>query len=102
MSGGSYGYLCDTWELEQLTRRQGSLEAMAARLAGLGYAKDAAAETLELLLALRQFEINAMVRIDRLKGVWKAVEWWDSNDYSEDQVREALEEYRAHQLGGAQ
>lgn len=94
MSGGSFNYLCHTWDLADINEKRGDLEAMASELAGLGYAQDAARETEELLVMLRQWEVRATVRIERLREVWKAVEWWRSCDYSEDQVREALAEYR--------
>lgn len=94
MSGGSYNYLCYTECIEDLAKASGHLKRMRDRLAGLGYARDAALETEDLLVILRQAEIRACVRIERLRDVWKAVEWWDSCDYSEDQVKEALEEYR--------
>lgn len=94
MSGGSYNYLCEVQDLEDLRSRRYDLEEMASRLAGLGYAQDAARETEELLLLLRQWEVRATARIVRLADVWKAVEWWDSCDSGEDNVREALTKYR--------
>lgn len=94
MSGGSYNYLCGAQDLEDLRARRFDLEEMASRLAGLGYAQDAARETEELLLLLRQWETRAAVRMSRLSDVWRAVEWWDSNDSSESRVHEALAKYR--------
>ena len=94
MSGGSFNYLCHTWDLNGLIDKCGDLEAMASELSGLGYAQDAARETEELVVMLRQWEVRATVRIERLREVWKAVEWWRSCDYGEDRVREALAEYR--------
>lgn len=94
MSGGSYNYLCHAFDLDDLLSRRGSLREMADRLAGLGYAEDAAKETEELLVLLNQWCVRAEVRRSRLAGVWKAVEWWDSCDWGEDQVREALARYR--------
>jgi hypothetical protein len=93
MSGGSYHYLChkDGHEIVDIPV---SLSAMAERLAGLGYAEDAARETEELLLILRQCEVRIQARIDRLRAVWRAVEWWDSCDSGEDGVKAALEAYR--------
>jgi Holliday junction resolvasome RuvABC DNA-binding subunit len=73
MSGGSYNYLCHSWDLDDLDKHESDLEDMADRLAALGYAQDAARETQALL------------------------EWWDSNDWSEDQVKEALAKYRGDQ-----
>jgi hypothetical protein len=98
MSGGSYNYLCDVLDLDRLLRHEHDLQAMAARLAGLGWAKDAARETEELLVMLRQWQVRADVRVERLREVWKAVEWWDSCDWSEDQVREALAKYRSEEV----
>jgi hypothetical protein len=94
VSGGSFNYLCHTWDLDDLVGKQMDLEAMAQALAALGYAKDAARETEELLVLLRQWEVQATVRVERLREVWKAMEWWQSCDYSEDTFKEALAEYR--------
>jgi hypothetical protein len=94
VSGGSYNYLCWTDDLPELLDRAGNLDEMSKRLAGLGYAADAARETEELLLLLRQFHNRAMARVERLSGVWKAVEWWDSGDWGEGRLREALAKYR--------
>lgn len=94
MSGGSYNYLCAIQDLEDLQARQHDLANMAERLAGLGYAQDAARETEELLLLFRQWQTRADIRLRRLTDVWKAVEWWDSNDSSETRVHEALAKYR--------
>lgn len=94
MSGGSYNYLCTVQDLEDLQAHRYGLEEMASRLAGLGYAQDAARETEELLLLLRQWEVRATARLERLTEVWRAVEWWDSNDWGEERVSEALAKYR--------
>ncbi|MFE9777712.1 hypothetical protein ACFYPA_06095 [Streptomyces sp. NPDC005775] len=94
MSGGSYNYLYTAQDLEDLQARRHDLEEMAQRLAGLGYAQDAARETEELLLLFRQWETRAAVRTRRLSDVWQAVEWWDSNDSSESSIHEALAKYR--------
>ncbi|MFF8299576.1 hypothetical protein ACF07M_30010 [Streptomyces globisporus] len=94
MSGGSYNYLYAAADLEDINGKRHTLREMADRLAELGYAQDAAAETEELLVMLQQWEIRAQVRSKRLAGVWKAIEWWDSCDSSEDDVKEALTKYR--------
>lgn len=94
MSGGSYNYLCYASDLEDLVGKQQDLQEMVDRLAGLGYAQDAASESLELLLMLRQLQVHIEARMRRLKDVWKAIEWWDSSDYGEDQVKAALAKYR--------
>ncbi|MER7623936.1 hypothetical protein [Streptomyces sp. NPDC126503] len=94
MSGGSYNYLCAALDLEDLLSKRHDLDEMAKRLAGLGYAQDAARETEELLLLLRLWETRAEARLRRLTDVWRAVEWSDSNDSSETRVHEALAKYR--------
>ncbi|WP_328439365.1 hypothetical protein OHA71_23795 [Streptomyces sp. NBC_00444] len=95
MSGGSYNYLYASVDLEDLQAHRYDLEAMAARLAGLGYAQDAARETEELLLLFRQWETRAEVRIGRLSDLWRVIERLDSHDGGEDAVKAALAKYRA-------
>ncbi|MFE4867721.1 hypothetical protein [Streptomyces sp. NPDC056682] len=84
MSGGSYDYLY--WQVPELGGHVGQLEAMAERLEALPYAAEAAAATRRILEAISD---------EKLADVWRAVEWWDSGDYGEDQVREAIDEHRA-------
>jgi hypothetical protein len=95
MSGGSYDYLYAAdykgITLDALPEEQ--MQRMAERLAGLGYADDAAAETLALLLYLRQVRVFVDVRWERLREVWKSVEWWDSADSGEESVKDALSKY---------
>ncbi|MDQ0791979.1 hypothetical protein [Streptomyces sp. B1I3] len=92
MSGGSYNYLyCHVSGLET---QRGDIEAMRDRLAGLeadripGAAR-AARLTRYVLIHLDLAEQKAQ----ELTDVWHAIEWWDSNDYGEDDVREALAEW---------
>jgi len=94
MSGGSYHYLCQLFWLEPL-RFASELEAMQQRLAGLHYGKRAAAATAEVLKMVREFEPACAAAQERLGGVWKAVEWWDSCDWSEDEVIAAVREFEA-------
>ena len=89
MSGGSYNYLC--YNTDELTSHRGSLKAMAERLAALGWAPEAAEATQRLIDDLDRVAAAA----EALKDVWHAVEWWDSCDYGEDQVREEIDRYRA-------
>jgi hypothetical protein len=98
MSGGSYNYLCGK-DQGSIIDYQDELEKMSNRLAGLGYAVDAAKETEELILIIRQFLNRAGARIDRLSAVWKAVEWWDSWDWGEEELKEALTRYREEKQG---
>lgn len=94
MSGGSYNYLCYAGA-EELMSKTSDMQEMADRLAGLGYAQDAANETQHLLLTVREYENRIQAMKERLEGVWKAVEWWDSCDSSEDSLKDALDKYRA-------
>jgi hypothetical protein len=93
MSGGSYNYLHNK-ELDDLVNISEELERMANRLAGLGYAEDAASESTELLLIIRQFRVRGRAILNRLGPVWKAVEWWDSYDWGEEDLKAALAKYR--------
>jgi hypothetical protein len=95
MSGGSFNYLCDRYDAAGLLDGMRDLEAMSDRLAELGYANDAASETRELLLNLRVMEMRCEVAIKRLRDVWRAVEWFDSCDWGEGSIGEALSTYRA-------
>jgi hypothetical protein len=94
MSGGSFNYLCRTWDLSDVLGKIGDLEAMSSALAALGYAQDAARETEELLVILRQWQVQTDVRLKRLTPMWKAMEWWQSCDWGEDDLKDALAEYR--------
>lgn len=94
MSGGSFNYLFSALDLGDVISQRYSLEEMAAELASLGYAADAARETEELLVLIRQWEVRTELRVSRLRDVWKAVEWWRSCDSSEAAVHEALAAYR--------
>lgn len=94
MSGGSYNYLCNSLDLDDLLRDQRDLERMAERLERLGWANDAAKETRHLIADINAAQVRAEVAIERLRDVWKAVEWWDSADSDEDGLRSALDRYR--------
>ena len=92
MSGGSYNYLCYDDDLSTLSENRGRLEEMTDRLDGLPYARVAAEQTRRLLMALDL--LDARIRHSKeLREVWQAVEWWDSCDYSESQVRDAIRKY---------
>lgn len=96
MSGGSYDYLCYK-EADDIINSTNELQQMADRLAGLGYADDAAKETQQLLLTIRQYKNRINSSIQRLQGVWHAIEWWDSCDSGEDGVKDALKNYRENE-----
>jgi hypothetical protein len=95
VSGGAYEYLC--WaadDFDQLMSKRHQLREMAERLTGLPYARDAAIETERLAAAIDRLEIQVQVRAEALADVWRAVEWWDSCDWTEDRVHQALAKYR--------
>lgn len=93
MSGGSYDYLC--WkDADSIGQMQSQLQNMADRLSKMGYADDAARETMETLLEIRQAHNRIQTRIDRLNLIWQSVEWCDSGDSGEDGIKNALALYR--------
>lgn len=93
MSGGSFNYLCHATPDEILVGKRQDLAEMVAALSVSG-AVDAAKETETIGLILNHFEARIQARMDRLSGVWKAMEWWRSGDWTEAQFKEALAEYR--------
>ena len=99
MSGGSFNYLCDARDLEDLMAKRHDLSDMVDALAHLGYAADAAQETASLLAQIRAANARAEASTERLRDVWKAVEWWKSGDRDEDAVKEALDKYRGEISG---
>lgn len=88
MSGGSYEYLYSAAENDTLESHREELERMRARLAELG-ATRAAWRTGEVIRLLDAAKADAR----QLEQVWHAVEWWDSCDWGEEQVREVLGNY---------
>ncbi|HEX7824721.1 MAG TPA: hypothetical protein VF477_07470 [Mycobacterium sp.] len=88
MSGGSYNYVC--WHSRGLDFHRGDIVAMAARLEGLGYASEVAADTRKVLELLDEAETVAK----RLEDVWHDVEWCDSGDCGEERVRKTIAEYQ--------
>ncbi len=93
MSGGSFNYLCykDGSELLDL---EDDIDSMYHALKATGYAEDAAQETLELLQTIRDVKSKLNKAALRLENVWHGMEWWGSNDYSEDNFKNSLIEYR--------
>lgn len=94
MSGGSFNYLCHACGVDELLNKRSDLSDMADELAALGYAKDAALETTALRARLNQIEVEIEVAMERLRPVWKAMEWWRSCDSGEEQFKAALAKYR--------
>ena len=94
MSGGSFNYLCfkDNEDLFDQTNLN-EMDNMASRLVELGF-EDAAKETLNLKYTIQQSLIRSQVMKERLEGVWKAVEWYDSSDSSLENVEQEIKKYR--------
>jgi len=92
MSGGSYNYLCYKEGIDIFERRE-ELKSMRDRLVELGYL-DAAKETESVLLVMDSFEVRLQARLERMRDVWQAVEWWDNGDSGRDDVENAIEKYR--------
>lgn len=94
MSGGAYDYLCFVEDAGDLANKREALDRMIVRLSGLAYAHPALVETERIAAALRR--LDAFLEASRpLMEVWNRVEWWDSGDIGEDQVRAAAAEYAA-------
>jgi hypothetical protein len=99
VSGGSYNYVCFKGGEELLSETHDrDLEDMTNRLAGLGYAADAAEETAALLAELRAARARVNAKTKRLSEIWHAVEWWDSGDTGEWLLKEELAKYRGEEV----
>jgi hypothetical protein len=85
MSGGAYNYLYSHVRQGGLGGYLEELGEMRARLEASGYEAPARA-TREVIRALNGAERMA----GALERVWHAVEWCDSGDYGEDEVRAAV------------
>jgi hypothetical protein len=98
MSGGSFNYLCHKDAAELLQGGTHDAAEMGDALAVLGYAPDAAEETHALIAEVRAAEARLNASLHRLRPVWKAMEWWQSCDWSENDFKRALAEYRGTEL----
>ncbi|SDZ82280.1 hypothetical protein SAMN05192529_102146 [Arachidicoccus rhizosphaerae] len=85
MSGGSYNYLCDQ---DVCYPGYGDIKDMIARLKQLGGEKPAK-DAKKAINMLRKAEDI----LGKLSPVFKSVEWYDSNDWGIDSVKEAISEY---------
>lgn len=92
MSGGSYDYLCYK-DNSDIANEVVNIERMAKRLDELGF-PDAAKETLEIIPTINSHKTEIENKVQRLKGVWKAVKWLDSNDSGIEYVNDEIKEYR--------
>ena len=80
-------------ELRELMACSSDIEEIAELLTDHG-ARDAAAETEEVLCIMRHAERRISVRVKRLEGVWDAAYRVDAGKEREGQLEEALANYR--------
>lgn len=85
MSGGSFDYLSETQSLAALLAERDNITGTAEALRERGHTL-AADETEALLIELDTIEAYVLRRVDRLRDVWKAVEFTVSGDWSEADV----------------
>ena len=95
MSGGSYDYLCFK-DFPEICEKPHDINDMRDRLTQLGYL-DVAKETESVNLIIDSFRVRIEARLKRLGEVWKAIEWYDSNDWGIEEVEEAIKKYREEQ-----
>lgn len=86
MSGGSYDYMC--FHVEELITRRDQLKRMADQLDELGHVQ-ASIDTTVVLSCVDAIRALA----EKLERVWYAVEWYDSHDWSAEQVEKEVAEY---------
>ena len=94
MSGGSLNYLCHK-DAAAICDQMGDLRTLLEYLLKVNEltAFEATYEVYKTILDLED-------KISDLRGVWRAVEWKLSSDWSTDQTREAIEEWdRSHGRG---
>lgn len=92
MSGGSYEYLYAASGAD-LFAKIDMLEAMLDRLQGLNYASGPRNATEFLLADVLLCEKRLNQSMHMLRGVWLAVELWDSGDVNESAVMAAVQKY---------
>ena len=101
MSGGSYDYICYK-EWDDVIQAEEQVDRMILRLITLekkGYenagkvARDTQVAMEEIKLAVKEFRD----RLHYLQPIWKAVEWRDSGDIGDDDLRDGLEQYEKEQ-----
>ncbi len=93
MSGGSFNYLYSLDAAEAPTV-MGDLQDMAKALTGVG-AHGAASETEAVIAYIEHSQRQIGVRIESLRDVWHAMEWWRSGDSGALTFYAAMEKYNA-------
>lgn len=99
MSGGAYNYIYQRDVMDLLERKE-ELYDIIKSLNQHGY-DDIAEDTKELFYKIGDIK-NKIQEVERyreaLENVFKAVEWYESGDYSKDTMIEILEGYRKSKL----
>lgn len=72
------------------------LEMAVNTLSAEGF-KDAAREIETLRVLLKRYEVILETRIDLVRGLLHAVEWYLSCDYGKDTLKEEVEKWRSPQ-----
>lgn len=98
MSGGSYDYLCFRTELSDIAQHERDIEDMRIALVKYGYT-DIAEDAEELIKRIVSARIGIESLAQQLSDVFKAVEWYESYDYSKETMVKVLEDYREYKKG---
>jgi hypothetical protein len=99
MSGGSYNYLCNRQPGELLDCRE-DIESARHSLLALD-AADVAQVLTDVLGIIGNYRPAVEAKMDSVYGVLHELEWWHSNDHSEEDFRAALAEHRAAQVANS-
>lgn len=97
MSGGCYNYLCCKSSLEDIVTEEEYLEQVIKDLIKYDY-KDISNDVNNLLQDIKETRVRIEEQLERLNQVFKAVEWYESGDYGESNLKEILEQYRSSKL----
>lgn len=100
MSGGSFGYLGNVCDMDDILERRHNLAEMADYLDTLEWAAEAAVDTRQVIAEVQAAMARLWTLAEELKPVWHAIEWWYSGDRSEEHAREACAEYAAKRSPG--
>jgi hypothetical protein len=93
VSGGSFNYLFIK-DADEVFANPTELRRMVQELTVFPEAADVAADAANALAVVDYQTARLQTHLDRLKDVFHAIEWWQSGDWSEDDVRKAIAEYR--------
>lgn len=97
MSGGSFNYVSCAQGLAELVKQLDDLIELSDWLSDHATDSKAAADTKELLATIGVLDSVIRQHLTQLGTVWHALEWWVSNDYGEQQFKDAVAEYETSQ-----